>query len=170
MYDARQVANCFLDMADNNHCPLTHLALQKIVYFAHGLSYARLGQPLLLNKIEAWKRGPVVRELYFAFNLYGERPIDGRAKLIDLQSRKPEVIAYEFPQDVLEHLRETFSVYGPIPGVRLVAMTHEVGTPWHTTVIRAQKSANVGMHIDESLIKNFFSPGSSPEAHKENFM
>jgi uncharacterized phage-associated protein len=108
MYDARQVANCLLDIADSQNCPVTHLALQKIIYFAHGLSYARLGQPLLLNKIEAWKRGPVVRELYFAFNSYGERPINGRASLIDLQSRKLETIKYHFPDEVFEHLSETF--------------------------------------------------------------
>ncbi len=170
MFDARQIANCLLDLAETRGIKLTHLALQKIVYFCHGLAYARFGRPLLLNKIEAWKRGPVVRELYFAFNGYGERSIDGRATLISLGTGKPEIIAYDFSEDVLQHIEEVLDVYGPISAGKLVAMTHERGTPWDRTIAKAQNAANVGMHIDESLIREFFAPALAGKAHKENLM
>src|SRR4051812_22713719 len=114
MYDARQIANCLLDFGDERGLSLTHLALQKIVYFSHGLSYARFGHPLILNRVEAWKRGPVVRELYFAFNNFGERPISSRAKIINGLTRTEEVISYNFPTPILSHLEDVLSVYGPL--------------------------------------------------------
>ena len=157
MYDARQIANCLLDIGDRKGCALSHLALQKIVYFAHGLSYAKFGKPLILNKIEAWKNGPVVRELYFSFKSFGDRPIDGRATLMNFETRSKEVIAYEFPAEITAHLEEVFSVYGPIPAWRLVGMTHREGTPWEKTTSAAEARANVGMHIEEALIQAFFS-------------
>jgi len=148
-----------LDIGDRRGCQITHLALQKIVYFSHGLSYAKFNKPLILNKVEAWKNGPVIRELYFAFNSCGESPIDGRATLIDIESRKKEVIRYDFPPNVMTHLEEVFSIYGPIPAWRLVGMTHLKGTPWERTTSAAKTSANVGMHIDEQLIRDFFVSG-----------
>lgn len=156
MYDARQIANCILDIADRRSVPITHLALQKIVYFAHGLSYSRFEKPLLLNKVEAWKNGPVVRELYFAFNSCGELPITERATLMNFESRAEETIKYTFSKEIESHLEEVFSVYGPLPAWRLVAMTHEKGTPWERTISASANRANVGMHIDEGLIREFF--------------
>lgn len=156
MYDARQIANCILDIADESGVAVTHLALQKIVYFCHGTAYARFGRPLLLNKIEAWKNGPVVRELYFAFNSFGDRPITGRAQLLDFKTRRNQKIGYSFSDEVSAHLRETFKVYGPLDPWRLVAMTHENGSPWKQVVDLSKKSANAGMHIEEALIRDFF--------------
>ena len=156
MYDARQVANCILDLGDKNRVPITHLALQKIVYFCHGTAYVRFGKPLLLNKIEAWKNGPVIRELYFSFNSFGDRAISGRAEMVNFRTRQLEKIAYNFSADVLDHLQETFQIYGPIDPWRLVAMTHKEGSPWRQVVDRARKTANAGMRIEEPLIRDFF--------------
>jgi len=158
MYDARQVANCILDIGDREGVSLTHLALQKIIYFCHGMSYPKFGRPLLLNNIEAWKRGPVIRELYFCFNGFGDQKITDRARVLDIRTRCQEIIRYDFPYEILRHLEETFRIYGPISAGRLVAMTHEKGTPWEQTIRHAAKSANVGMHIDERLIREFFAP------------
>jgi uncharacterized phage-associated protein len=158
MYDARQIANFLLDEADGRRLQITHLALQKLVYFCHGLSYSRFGHPLILNRLEAWKRGPVIRELYFSFNKFGDLPITNRAKLLNVQTRTEEVIAYDFPAPICGHLEEVLRIYGPLSPGRLVAMTHEKGTPWERTISQAENSANVGMHIDEELIRQFFAP------------
>lgn len=164
MYDARQVANCILDIGDRQSVSLTHLALQKIIYFSHGLSYARFGKPLILNRVEAWKNGPVVRELYFSFNRFGDQPIRGRAEALNIRTRRNETILYSFPEDVFYHLDDVFRVYGPISAGRLVSMTHAKGTPWEKTIQAASKRANVGMHIDERLIRDFFAPSEHRNA------
>ena|SRR5258708_975457 len=155
-YDARQIANCLLDTGDRRGIELTHLAIQKLVYFSHGLAYARFGEGLVLNRFEAWKNGPVIRELYFAFNQFEENPITDRATLLNFDSGLDEVIRYDFSPQLLSHLDEICRIYGPLPAGKLIAMTHERGTPWEHTISRATRSANVGMLIDEDLIRRFF--------------
>jgi len=46
-YDAKIVANYFLDLADRDHVFVSPLKLQKLVYLAHGWSLALRGRPLL---------------------------------------------------------------------------------------------------------------------------
>lgn len=40
------------------------MKLQKIVYYSQAYHLVRRGQPLFPERIEAWRNGPVVRELY----------------------------------------------------------------------------------------------------------
>ncbi|MCY4672954.1 MAG: DUF4065 domain-containing protein, partial [Bacteroidetes bacterium] len=46
---------------------LTPLQINKLVYICHGWAWGKLNRPLIDNRsgqIEAWKYGPVVREVY----------------------------------------------------------------------------------------------------------
>ncbi len=59
-HDARAVANEFIKLAKKHgKKPLTHMQLQKLVYIAHGWSFA-LGEeeaPLIADTVEAWDWG-----------------------------------------------------------------------------------------------------------------
>lgn len=54
---------------------LTHLRLQKLLYYVQGWSLATRNRPMFDDRIEAWKNGPVVRSLYPRFAEYGKKPI-----------------------------------------------------------------------------------------------
>ncbi len=58
--------------------PVTHMQVQKLVYYAQGWSLAMLGEPLFAGTIEAWVHGPVVRDLYRAFEAHDKAPIPPR--------------------------------------------------------------------------------------------
>lgn len=60
-YDARDIANFFLDAAERNQTTLSITSLLKIIYFAHGWHLAEFGLPLIGQPFEAWQHGPVVR-------------------------------------------------------------------------------------------------------------
>lgn len=55
------VAQYILDKYDH---PLPTMKLQKLVYYSQALHCAALGEPLFDEVIEAWRNGPVVRDLY----------------------------------------------------------------------------------------------------------
>jgi uncharacterized phage-associated protein len=55
--------------------PLTPLRLQKLLYYVQGWSLAALGRPLFAERLLAWTRGPVVREVYDAFKQHGRETI-----------------------------------------------------------------------------------------------
>lgn len=93
--------------------PITHLKIQKLLYYAQGLGLVYLNKPLFSEKIEAWKHGPVVREVYEALREYGKR---------DLQ----DVLKYENTLNVEEQsiVEMAFREYGRYTASYLRNKTH----------------------------------------------
>ncbi len=55
--------------------PLTHLRLQKLLYYVQGWSLAWRGRPAFESTIEAWRHGPVVVEVYPVFAAFADASI-----------------------------------------------------------------------------------------------
>jgi uncharacterized phage-associated protein len=77
MADALSVARYFLWLAasEPEEELVTHMRLQKLLYYAQGWCLASRGEPLFEGTIEAWQHGPVVREVYPKFADYRGGPI-----------------------------------------------------------------------------------------------
>ncbi len=71
------VANAILRLAaiEDEPDPLTHLRLQKLMYYVQAWSLANRKRPAFVGRIEAWAHGPVVKELYSKLAKYGNQPI-----------------------------------------------------------------------------------------------
>ena len=54
---------------------ITNLKLQKILYYIQAESLKQYQEPLFYSKIEAWRHGPVVREVYSHYREYMNLPI-----------------------------------------------------------------------------------------------
>lgn len=65
-----------LASAGDEPVPVTHMQLQKLVYYAQGWSLALRSMPLFASRIEAWPHGPVVKDLYRVFAPARARSID----------------------------------------------------------------------------------------------
>lgn len=114
---------------------ITHLKLQKLLYFVQGLCLYIFGKPAFDSPIVAWEYGPVVQEIWNNYNLFGKKPIptlksdfiisDGVSKIIDI------VIAG----------------YGNIEATKLVDITHNE-LPWIVT----EKDCE----ISNSVIQEYF--------------
>ncbi len=66
-YDPRAVANLMLDEAKRCGINISNLALQKLLYFAHGIYLTKTKRPLVSGYFEAWQYGPVHPAVYRAF-------------------------------------------------------------------------------------------------------
>src|SRR4051794_34975608 len=82
-HDPRTICNLILDEAHSGGCTLTNLALQKLLYFAHGLHLVETTRPLVAGFFEAWQYGPVHPTAYHAFKAARAAPIQFRATLQD---------------------------------------------------------------------------------------
>jgi uncharacterized phage-associated protein len=145
VYDAKVVANYFLDLAERDRIPLGPLKLQKIVYLAHGWSLVLRGKPLIKQNVEAWRYGPVVPALYREFKEFGASPIRRRAKV-------PENI--ELDDDTKNLLDIVWERYKSLSGVQLSAITHEPNSAWALTM-RDAGPFGTSTISDELIIDEF---------------
>lgn len=157
-YDAKAIANYFLDLAKQQGRTIDPMAIQKLVYFAHGWSLAILGIPLISDRIQAWDYGPVIRSLYNEFKEFGNDPITRPARSAEFKDHK---LIIRIPS-INDHqgspklevtkalLNRVWEVYRDFSAIELSNMTHEDGSPW--SVARSQQKDI----IDDEVIKDCF--------------
>lgn len=77
MVSAIDVARFFVKLAcdEPELEPMTHLRLQKLLYYAQGWSLAYNERPLFGDILEAWQHGPVVPNVFREFADYKKEPI-----------------------------------------------------------------------------------------------
>jgi uncharacterized phage-associated protein len=155
-YDARAVANEFLDMGDLTGTALTHMALQKLVYLAHGWHVIREGRPLATNHFEAWEMGPVVRCLYDALKVYGNRPVTDRLKWFNALENRVEVARAPLSDAERTFLAELFNRYAHLSAFQLSRLTHARGGPWDKVWNAAPGEIFFNQRISDDLIRQYF--------------
>lgn len=156
MYDARQIANFVLDYADAKGVPVTLMALLKLLYFAHGWYLAQHDAPLIKNRFEAWRHGPVIRAVYEEFQSEKGRPIRGRATILNPISAERFIAPTGFPSEVEDFIKNIFDAYGYLHAFRLSDLTHEQGSPWSELWNLKDWSSHPGMIITNDKIRAHF--------------
>lgn len=127
---------------------ITHLKLQKLLYYAQGICLGMYDKPLFSEKIEAWQHGPVVREVYNEYCSNGRNNIN-----IEMDYQKEKILRkIENDKEVSEVLNLTYDNFAIYTAWQLRQMTHEDNTPWDIT----QKTKGIPHEIDNNLIEEYF--------------
>ena len=121
MYSVLTIADELLRIAKKKNQELTPLQLMKLVYIAHGWSLGMNRGDLFSERIEAWKYGPVIPDLYHVTKRFGRNPIP--LELIGDGGSETDDGTTEFLQSVFEN-------YGALSGIKLSELTHKSRTPW----------------------------------------
>lgn len=146
-YSAKAIANYIIEHAKN----VSPMKLQKLVYFAHGWYLAYKKEPLIIESVEVWDYGPVVRELYDTFKAYGNKPIDEPAEECDWSTGETYVPRIDEKDEfVVSLLDAVIKMYGRHSAIKLSQATHEDGTPW----LKAKQAGN-GIISDQSIQEYF---------------
>lgn len=117
------VTNEFIRLAKADERSLTPLQLIKLTYIAHGWMLALYQRPLIIDRVEAWKYGPIIPDLYQLMKRYGADFVT------DNLPGGNEVLSDE-ERDIIQ---QVYRVYGHLNGIQLSQLTHQPGTPWHQT-------------------------------------
>ena len=121
-YDARQIANWFICRARSDNRLLTIMSVLKLTYIAHGWHLALYDEPLFTNRIEAWRYGPVIPDIYNTFRPMGvtlKEPITG--------------LPYQVEQKTENFLEQIYNLYSDMHPLRLSSLTHAPSGPWDIT-------------------------------------
>jgi uncharacterized phage-associated protein len=165
--DIRALANWFLARFKETNRKITNLSLNKILYLAIERGIIERGILLSPAKIEAWKHGPVFREIYHASKHEGREEIKNAFKRFDLASKQFVTAEADLSADDLAFLESIFADYGRLPPGKLVDLTHEVGSPWHA-VWQSGRNVNFGMEITKQLILSRAKGSRSVGAQQES--
>lgn len=138
MVSCYDVAKYFLAKVDEDDGPITHLKLQKLLYYAQGFHLVVKDEPLFEEEIEAWAHGPVVPRVWQIYRDNGGSPIPPDPNF------DPETI----PEDTRLLLDEVYEVYGQFTAWRLREMTH-ADAPW-------KNHAEHGDVIPQDEMREFF--------------
>lgn len=151
-FDARVICNAILDIADRIGIEVTHLALQKLLFFAHAAYLLETKTPLTSGYFEAWKYGPVHTGAYMAFNAAGSRSIKFRAERQDPFTGKRRPIPELADSTALSVINRVVDFQGKLPVEHLIAMSQAKGGPWHMVVERATSLLSLNLRISDDMI------------------
>ena len=119
-HDPRAVANWLIGQGISDGHPLTHIAVQKLMYFAHGWMLSIHDAPLIDQEYEAWKYGPVVPSVYHNLKHHRGQPI--RAAI-------PTQPTGDFTPEEEQVLKAVYQ-YRTLGVFKLVGISHARGGPW----------------------------------------
>ena len=85
-YNPIDVANYIVWRANKLDKPVTHLKLQKLLYYVVA-KFAKYNDALLIDEnVMKWRYGPVVKSVYHQFKLFGDQEIDAPVNYLSDES------------------------------------------------------------------------------------
>jgi len=143
-YKAINVANWFINQFDKDSGDvITHLKVQKLLYFSEAWCQVLLDKELFSENMEAWAHGPVVREVFNQFKGANWSPLSVTDEVVEFD---------EATQDVLLQVLDT---YGDVAAKTLENLTHQ-DAPWKDVRGSLSPESRCSDVINKQLIKEFF--------------
>lgn len=155
-YKALDVAGYVVSYCNSTGKKISHLQLQKILYFLEA-NYLVNGKQLFEDDISKWRLGPVVESVYHEYKTFGSQNIGYVPKRLGIDSDgKISIISYNpdaiDPKDkeIINEIVDKYIKYDPF---QLVKATHR-HAPWK----RDEQLINKGVSLlyDKEELKEFF--------------
>lgn len=124
---------------------MTHMRLQKLLYYVQGWSLAIRGNPMFDSVIQAWRHGPVAQDAWAYFKGYEEREIP------DEEGIEPDTLSQD-DRAFIESIWESYKKYS-VAGLR--HKTHNE-RPWQEARGDLDEDARSNSPISEGTMRDFF--------------
>lgn len=143
-HTAIEIADWFLAHVDRQSGDtITHLKLQKLVYYAQAWHLANFNTPLFLEELQAWTHGPVAPSLW---QKYKNHSWDALPKPTHQVKIDEQVGAF---------LRLVYDNYGRFEAKYLEELTH-AERPWKETRGQLPLHERCTKPIEKTLMRDFY--------------
>ena len=140
----KKIAQCFINFVDRSAGDdITHLKLQKLVYYAQAWWLANKNEALFHEDMEAWTHGPVVPSLWTEYKSHS------------WSSLPPQVVSSPLDKNLTAFLRHIYEQYGKFSAKELEKRTHDED-PWLKTRGGRPLEAKCTEPIDKKLIRDYY--------------
>lgn len=157
MHKAMTIAKYVINHSNGINRPISNLKLQKVLYYIQAAFLVEFGKVCFKEKILAWDYGPVIREVYDEFKVYGREaiPEQNQTKSLVFDHSKVQIVcqkeAFSLKQEEKSIIDKVIQAYSPIDNpFELVEKTHEED-PWKN----AHKSQR-GCEISTDSIEAYY--------------
>ena len=149
------VANTFIDKYGAGS-PLTHMKLQKLVFYTDGWSRA-FGRRFISEKPQVWRYGPVYRSLYnvLAFS-GGDRIVAPPKPPLFVKADAPMILSPQDDEREAALVDWVWDRYGKFDATSLSTKTHEKGTPWQIMAEKYDYEVPPFLEIDDDVLDSYF--------------
>lgn len=138
------VADYFLKIVDREAgSSITHLKLQKLVYYAQAWHLVFTGERMFDSEIQAWVHGPVSPELYKKYADYGYDNLPAPKELPILS------------EDKIKTIKVVWESYGHFDGKYLEQLTHQE-EPWRSARNGCKPWEHCTNSISTELMKEYY--------------
>lgn len=143
-YTALDIAKWFVNATDRESGDaITHLKVQKLIYYAQGWALANLGRPLFEEDMQAWAHGPVATSVFSHFRDKGWAAIE------------QQPITRKVAGEDAALLAAVNEKYGVFSAKKLEQMTH-TEAPWLNARGNLRPEARCTTPISKADMKSFF--------------
>ena len=142
MYDALEVAQWILSECKRHGVHMTHMKLQKLLYYAQSYFVGMTGERLFPNTLEAWEHGPVIPDVYSKYRKYGSEIIN-------------DIDEVTIPEEILGVIRAVIRDKGHFSAYELSARTHEEQA-WLKAWDNVSEKTITRKMLDENFTPNFW--------------
>lgn len=148
------LAKILADYILKNYGPMSHLKLQKLLFYCDAYHLAFTGEELVVEKFQAWVHGPVCVEVYNQL----------KEKSILYSDMGFDVINNEDPDPILNNKLSTYQIdlindilrnLNTWTDLELEASTHSE-EPWIKARIGYAPHQKCQVEIDKQITKNFY--------------
>ena len=144
-FRAEDIANYFINLSleqkidDDLPEGITHLKLQKILYFAQAAYLSLYDKPLFEEEIYAWKYGPVVKSIY---NSYKKK----KNQVLKL----PNNYKNNFNNELIRFLNGIWELFSKYSASELINITHS-HKPWQEAYSKGENTI-----IQKETLKKYY--------------
>ena len=145
-YENSKLYNSALYMISKSE-DITPLSLQKLLFFAEGISKKLISYNLFEEEPEAWIYGPVYKDIYECFSYYKDKSIDYNEILKEYN--------FDLNNQEKDFLDKIILYFGCYSGNVLKEMSH-LTNPWIETRVGLNNNEISNRIIDLNLINSYF--------------
>jgi uncharacterized phage-associated protein len=138
-------AQAILERTCEKDISVSHLKLQKLMYYCQGYHLALHDETAFDSKVCAWKHGPVITALYAEYNMYGSS---------DIPQKEIKNIFSELTASAQEVIDFVLNKYGHMGAWALRQQTHRE-QPWLTHYDRPTNTVD-NQEITSEEMKSYF--------------
>jgi uncharacterized phage-associated protein len=145
-YSVFEIADFFIRVASkkmvDENVPegITHLKLQKMLYFAQAVYLSLYNKTLFNEEIQAWQYGPVIKEVYSKYSRNKNKSLTTQDLTHEIKDTK-----------IAEFLKSVWDLFGKYSAFELINISHS-HAPWKDAYVEGKKD----IIIEKAVIRDYY--------------